>query len=395
MGADLRILRRGGTSDFRAHGSALGARAGRAPMTPSVRNALVYAAAMLLFAIAADAILGSWARSASPSSFRIAHRYYHHGLRPHSRAETVWGGRRYEIRTDSLGFRDAADREIAPRSDGRRVVLIGDSMVEGLGVAWQDTAAGRLAARGRERGVEVLNAAVVSYSPKLYELRTRWLVERDGLELERLVVFLDVSDIHDEIHYEAFVPRDDAASALLAWWRARSLGWQLLERFAFERSAIDNRFRRDAEIDVWMRTVDAYRDAKGNPDAGRWEWTYDEAAFRAWGERGLTLAAEHMAALARLCREHAIELAIVVYPSPYQIFANERAGRQVSFWRSFCEREQVAFVDLFPAFVDPPRTEPLAVYERYFIPDDVHWSEPGHALVAERVEEAVLGFAAR
>lgn len=360
-------------------------------MTPSLRSGLGYAFALLLFAVVADAVLGSFAQRTGQRSFRVAHRYYHHGLRPHSRAEAVWGGRRYEVQTDSLGFRAAADREIARRPAGRRVVLIGDSMIEGLGVAWEDTAAGRLAARGRERNVEVLNAAVVSYSPKLYELRTRWLVEHDRVEFERLVVFVDVSDIHDEVHYEAFVPRDDAGAALLAAWRARSLGWQLLERFAFERRAIDNRFRRDAEIDVWMRTVDAYRDAKGNPDAGRWEWTYDEAAFRAWGERGLTLAGEHMTALARFCREHAIELAIVVYPSPYQIFANERAGRQVVFWRELCEREQLAFVDLFPAFVDPPRTEPLAVYARYFIPDDVHWSEAGHALVADRVEEAVLG----
>jgi lysophospholipase L1-like esterase len=360
-----------------------------------MRSRIVYAAFLLLCFAVLDGVFGAVARTATGRSFRTAHPYYHHGLRPLAAADAVWGGRRYEMRTDSLGFRSAGNDEIARRPAGRRVVLIGDSMIEGLGVAWGDTAAGLLAARGRAHGVEVLNAAVVSYSPKLYELRTRWLVEHDGLALDRLVVFVDVSDVQDEIHYESFVPRDDAVAALRTWWSARSLAAQLALRFAAERGPIDNRFRRDAEIDVWMRTVDAYRNPTGDPDAGRWEWTYDEAAFRAWGERGLALAGTHMAALAELCRERGIELAVVVYPSPYQLFANEREGRQVEFWRRFCERERAAFVDLFPAFVDPLRSAPASVYERDFIPDDVHWNEAGHALVADRVEDAVLGSLGR
>lgn len=357
-------------------------------MTPQLRSALAYVVFLVAISIGLDLAVGSFAASRA-ASFRAPHPYYHHGLLPNRRAETSWGGRPYAMRTDSLGFRDADEARIEPRAAGRRTVLIGDSMVEGLGVAWERTAAGLLAARGRSRGVEVLNAAVLSYSPRLYELRTRWLVEREGLELQRLVVFLDVSDVHDEILYESFVPRETAP--LRDAWAARSLLARLVRRYDPARARIDNRFRRDAEVDVWMRSVDAYRAADGNPDAGRWEWTYDEAAFRAWGERGLGLAEKHMAALAAFCRERAIELAVVVFPSPYQILANERAGRQVEFWERFCARERTTFVNLFPAFVDPGRRDPLATYDRYFLPDDVHWNESGHAFVADLVETAVLG----
>jgi lysophospholipase L1-like esterase len=48
-------------------------------------------------------------------------------------------------------------------------------------------------------------------------------------------------------------------------------------------------------------------------------------------------------------------------------------------------------VDLFPAFVDPLRSSPVSTHERYFLRDDVHWNEAGHALVAEQVAEVVLG----
>ncbi len=87
-----------------------------------------------------------------------------------------------------------------------------------------------------------------------------------------------------------------------------------------------------------------------------------------------------MADLVEFCRQHGIELTIVAYPSPFQIFANERDGRaDARFWRAFCDREKVAFVDLFPVFIDPPAPRPGAVYERFFIPDDVHWNEAGNA----------------
>jgi hypothetical protein len=362
-------------------------------MTPRLRAAAGYAVFLALCAAGLDLAFGAVAKSRTQASFRIAHPYFHHGLRPGTDTETVWGDRRYAMRTDALGFRSAGGgAEVAAVPPGRRTVLIGDSMIEGLGVAYPQTAAGLLADRGRARGVEVSNAAAVSYSPKLYELRTRWLVEREGLRFDRLVVFLDLSDVQDEVHYEAFAPREPGGlRALASAWRRRSLLAQLLDRHLFERSAIDNRFRRDADLDVWMKTVDAYLKPKGNPDAGRWEWTYDEAAYRAFGARGLALAQEHMASLARFAREQAIELVIVVYPSPYQIFANERTGRQTETWRAFAEREGVGFLDLFPAFVDPERLPALAAYERYFIPDDVHWNEAGHAFVADLVEEAVLG----
>lgn len=361
-----------------------------------LRAALVYAAFLAAFFLLVDGLLGTFAPEAN-RSFRTAHPYYHHGLQPRRSAETRWGGRPYAMHINSLGFRDSTDADVAPRAERERVVLIGDSMLEGLGVSYEDTVAGILRVRGASRGIEVLNAAVVSYSPKLYELRTRWLVEREGVEMQRLVVFLDISDIHDEILYEDFVPLESSSwrDTWPAWWRAHSLVWRLVGRFGGDPARIDNRFRREADLHVWLNGIDAYRNATGNPDVGRWEWTYDEAAFRAWGERGLGLAESHMAALAAFSREHAIDLVLVVYPTPYQILAKEVESRQVAFWQRFAEREKITFVNLFPAFIDPLQGSPVSVYEHYFIQDDVHWNEAGHAFVAQRVEEAVFAPLAR
>jgi hypothetical protein len=315
------------------------------------------------------------------------------GLLSNQSTTTSWGGRSYAMRTNSLGFRDEEPRQIDRSAHGSRTLLIGDSMLEGLGVEYPSSAAGLLAARGRARGVEVLNAATVSYSPKLYDLKVRWLVEQQELAFQRLVVFIDISDVQDEIHYEAFVPTDSSGwlATATAWWKRHSLSRHFVDRFVLGNTGIDNRFNRNADVHVWLASVDAYRDPAANSEAGRWEWTYDDRVYAQWGARGLALAEASMLRLIDFCRERGIEVIIAVYPSPFQIFTNDLESRQVAAWQTFCEREKVGFVNLFPAFIDATLGGPDAVYDRFFIPDDVHWNEAGNARVADQMEAAVLG----
>ena len=50
----------------------------------------------------------------------------------------------------------------------------------------------------KEKGTEVLNAGVASYSPIVYWSKMKFLVEEVKLKLDHVVVFLDVSDAEDE-----------------------------------------------------------------------------------------------------------------------------------------------------------------------------------------------------
>lgn len=83
-------------------------------------------------------------------------------------------------------------------SPQRRVLLIGDSFTEGVGFEFSETFAGIAAESFAGRGVEVFNAAVVSYSPAIYYSKVRYLIEEVGLDLDAVVVFIDISDIADE-----------------------------------------------------------------------------------------------------------------------------------------------------------------------------------------------------
>jgi hypothetical protein len=73
--------------------------------------------------------------------FRISEPHYSHTLRANYATDrATWGTTRFPLRTNSLGFRDAGVRDVAKQPDrGRRVVVIGDSFTEGIGLAWEDS----------------------------------------------------------------------------------------------------------------------------------------------------------------------------------------------------------------------------------------------------------------
>jgi lysophospholipase L1-like esterase len=336
-----------------------------------------------------DLFVGSLWDWTPQKSFRTSHAAYHHGLRPNRHQRTNWGQRSYSMITNSLGFRDRAPRAVPLETAHKRVVVIGDSMIEGLGVEFERTCVGLLQSQWADRQVEVQNAGVVSYSPRLYHLRIRHLLEREGFEFDHLIVFIDISDIQDELFYRDFVPAtgEPEPAPPSGWWHRHSLLAQALDRTASPPRRIDNQFRTDADINVWMETTKAYADPDVDPEQGRWTWTVSDAVYNEWGKQGLKLAGEHMQQLLALCREHGITVAVVVYPAPLQIFANDRDSRQAKYWSEFCDQRAVDFINLFPEFINYKFPSPAAIYQTYFIESDNHWNEAGHQLVAGKIDE--------
>ena len=66
-----------------------------------------------------------------------------------------------------------------------------------------------------------------------------------------------------------------------------------------------------------------------------------------------------------------------------QMFENDRDSIQVVAWRDWAKKNNVGFVDLFPAFLDAG--SPADVLSRFFIPFDIHWNAAGHGFVARRL----------
>ena len=226
-------------------------------------------------------------------------------------------------------------------------------------------------------GIEVLNAAVVSYSPAIYYRKTRYLVERLGLDVDTIVVFLDISDVMDEAwlarHGHSRVGIGEPEPLL------ERLKWKLVENSVLLRVAwlvVNHRFR---ESDRERLALDLEETA----------WDYNPGIYRDWGEVGFRAAAVNMDRLVAFARRHGIRVALVVYPWPDQVFRRRLDSLQVTFWRAWAEQRRVPFINLFPFFIDGGNPE--AAIREYFIASDFHWNAAGHRLVAEALLACGLG----
>src|SRR5882757_2223508 len=130
---------------------------------------------------------------------RIANKIYDHGFAADFDGYDVWGGLRSRLTTNSLGFKDASVRNVPLKPGSHRILLIGDSFTEGIGMSFEDSFAGRLYRAGQERSekIEFLDAGVASYSPSIYYRKIKYLLD-SGLQFDEVVLFSDTSDVTDE-----------------------------------------------------------------------------------------------------------------------------------------------------------------------------------------------------
>jgi hypothetical protein len=308
-----------------------------------------------------------------------------HALRPHSFGRMK--SREYNVtyRINSFGLRDNE-----PEMDHRRkgaIVLLGDSFMEGYGVARGEIAADHL----RQRGISVVNAGVKSYSPLLHYL---WLRHRGlALQSDTILLFFDQSDPTNDEFYGRRLDRDDAG--LPARIRPRRIALleppERLDAMLAPRSALYaylvhlglKHFPREKEDIGYAGAADALdalfpgRDAI--PDAAylpRWRHSF-----------------EYLGLIRDLCRERGIAFAIVIYPYGHQVspdawphgrvahhfppgVSSDRPRRVVEDW---AVAEGIPVFSLWDAFRNHPAPGTL------FFPHDGHWTPAGHALVAEEI----------
>ena len=357
-------------------------------------------AVVLVSVLAIDVAVGLLLIPGDSMNFRRSDPDYHHGLIPNRTAESQWmAGSKYPVHINSLGFFDEEVRDVALEPDRRRIVFLGDSFTEGLGLPYPQTFAGLVSHQVDRGQIEILNAAALSYSPKLYYLKIRHLLETVGLKFDELYIFVDISDIQDEVLYDAFTPATPAfwakmGTAIEQFASRSSFLYYSTTRLSREKRKEKLREKYNSKVYppwldyFWLEDVDF--EFGGDPifPSVRERWTFDPfIRDSAPAQKGIALAKRHMQALVDLCRQHHITPTVVVYPWMAQIDARDLVGAQVQIWREFTQANDIAFLDLFPVFIND-RTLTMSHEEisaAYFIPGDSHWNEQGHRLVAEKV----------
>jgi hypothetical protein len=320
-------------------------------------------------------------------------------LQPNCSCTRAWGGERYSLMTNSLGFRDKEIRQVPLTDTKPRVLMLGDSFTEGM-VAWNDSFVGKIAANFPQ--YDFLNGGVGGYSPSNY-LNTARIALNEGVDFDEAIVFIDISDAQDEA---AFFRDVDASGAVAIPERHYfDRNWYSKLRMAISEHLLLTNYI----VELIERTLVRFgvyhldRGNNGNEfDYEKSAWTYRlvsdsepfETGYAPLGlEGGIAKEKAKMTLLWQELAKRNIPISVVVYPYPAQLVFDTADSRQVRIWREWCEGKCKRFVSLFPAFFAAkqrcPPHQPGCWYLKYFILGDIHYSAAGNSLVADVVSKSL------
>ena len=253
----------------------------------------------------------------------------------------------------------------------------------------------------------MINGSAVSYSQKIEYLKAEYLIREKELEINEILLLVDMSDMQNELVYEAFEPR------------MRSNLGDLIFRTKIQLNKIStvnylvSAIRTEKEREQFFQNIDHfYADVRDNPNNNIWDlysgffsdfndkvllsnpefhgmagWMQDEN-FRKLALKGIGMGQKNILKLKELCDQHDIRLTISVHPWHHQIELAEPEDEYVRYWKAFAAKYDISFINFFPLFINDEAPE--MVIKKCYIKNDNHWNEFGHERVADYLKDYFL-----
>ena len=325
-------------------------------------------------------------------SHRIISKVYHHDLKPNVEVYETWGGKlKRKIITNSIGFRDSSKKEILENTEKTRILLIGDSFIEGSGYDYEHTFAGLLQ---NELGnnYEILNSAVESYSPSIYFKKTDFFLSQ-GYVFDKALVFLDLSDIYDEM----FIKFDDNQNIIseipkekqtlerkiknkiysLGWFlRDHTLTFRIMYLISDKTEEIKNYLKLKLKA---SKSLNKSFFSTSRDDAIFYRMTHIDRGFWTFNEdkylevsQGLAQSEKYLKKLFELLNQNKIDSYLIIYPWPAQIQYGDK--KHSPFWEKFSKSNNINLINLYDIFKSENNRE--FIFDN-FIYGDIHWNKKG------------------
>ena len=318
--------------------------------------------------------------------WRIPSNVYHHDLKANVNVVEPWGfNLEKKLITNSLGFRDFTNKKVTKFSNKKRLLLIGDSAIEGAGYDYEFTIGGLLH-RYLEKDYEVLNSAVGSYSPSIYFKKIEYFIN-EGYVFDKAIIFLDPSDVIDELFVqydsedniivENITNVDDKIGDFLVH---NFLMFRTMLRFSDSAENLKNFlklkykaskkynksfFKTSTEDTLFYRMTHVDRSA----------WTFDDLLFKNY-EKGLEKSEKNLNKLINLLKNNFIDIHFVLYPHPSQIYYEDKY--HLSFWINWAEKNNLDLINLYKSFTSLDNKKLIL---DTFIFGDLHWNKEGTKIV--------------
>jgi len=340
-------------------------------------------------------------------SHKLQSYYYHHDQRSNANYLDHWGNNRPIIYSNQYGFKDK-QKGLVKFSD-KNILFIGDSLVEGVGLKYEDTWVGILAEQLKKRNIVVLNAGLQTYASSIYLAKTYDLIERKKIPITDVYVMISVNDIHDDFYRyksvdENFKVRHDEETNILFiemmnFIKGNTLTYQIIaeltpplafiQKLKSSFSSIKNSFSthegtllQNQQIKKNIQSEESILMISNGDD---YRLMYDENIFEKNGKESILKTINYLNRLGVYLSSKKINLTILLPRESVFIIKNP-IDKNYEFLINQLEslnKNNIKFIYLNEYYQENKNR--FDAYRDLFFVNDVHWNKKGNLKIAEEI----------
>ena len=335
---------------------------------------------------------------------RIKSFHYHHDLRPMSSFYDQWGYEKYQIYTNSLGFKDQSNRKV--KFKDRNILFIGDSFTEGVGIKYEDTFVGLIDSELKKKynDIEVLNAGVQSYSTSIYLSKIHYLLNKKNLPITDIVIVVSGGDIFDDAYKyldvdENFVlnhvdHKNKIIINIINFFKSNTLIYQIISRITppkviptllksvFSQKNTDDYSSRENELNKISNEKISKMSFLYLKD---YNYFFSNDEFKNWGKGAINKSIKNLKEIIKITENKNISLNILYLYEPVIILRDPNINSinyLVDNFKSLEKNNVKVFIlnEYYKNYVDK-----YEIYKDMFFINDIHLNKKGNKAVAEEI----------
>ena len=315
---------------------------------------------------------------------RIWDETYHHSFKKNINMKSIGFDKINRFCTNNFGFKSNCNSK---KKSSFKYAFLGDSFTEGIGLNYENTFVGIFE---KKIGSEVANMGVSSYSPKLHLAKINFFLNK-GMTFDHVILFLDISDYYDEAHYKL---NDDKLlvihnkKELRRIWSKKTFPFTnyyfyVLKKIRKNSLPLKKNLINNSEVifDESVKRKTSWLDK----DINNFKIN-NKSIYKIHNE-----TKNYVEQIYKILKKKNIKFSLAIYPWPQNFINKKNNSFYRSEWKTFCQNRCTNFLDYFEDFNNNVVKNGYdAVYEKFYINNDVHFNKMGNILIADKIIKTFL-----
>ena len=289
----------------------------------------------------------------------------------------------------------------------KNILFIGDSFSDGVGLKFEDSYVGLISEKIKKNNqdIEILNAAVQSYSPAIYLSKIYHLLERESIPITDIIIMVSGGDFHDDyfryidVDKNYIVIHEDQTNKylikLINFYKSQTLLYQFISRVTPIKKIpilIKSTFFNDQQnLDKIEKNKISNEEILNmnflkNKD---FQYFYDDKIFNEWGKTAILKSINFLKRTIEITSKKNIKVTILYAKEPNLILKKPNQKVLNFILAEFKKLEQNNVNFYYINKYDSKYEDKFEKYKNLFYINDNHWNKKGNKLVSEEIFEKI------